>query len=558
MKTYLSLVVLYLKSFYNLGGGFDAKDLKKNLKTLGVYALAAFIIVNFAFLFITLNIGVYNSLVPLGLQGLLFLNAAIALTMMNLVVGFLMALSTYFLGQMETQFLAMPIQPQALFAAKLTVVYITELPFGLFFMGSAMAVFGIKENPHPLFYLWGLAAALLLPLPAISFSYLVQVPLLSIARFLKNKQVLLIIGGVVGMFFALGFNLYYQSIMARMGDPQWLADHMTGPDSLIASIGRAYPPSLYTWRALSNPVSWGALADAGRLLGLCLTGPVLAVIFLSHPYAASLPGFNEGYVKKMSKKDEQMFFLKEFKQRPLFLTLFMREFNAMNREPMYLLNGPFIIILLPLIMGVMFLVQRDALMNEPEIAAILEYIKTGAGQTAAALLGAFLGSGTSIACTALSRDAKALPYIKSLPLKRSAYMFAKLAHGLLFAGLGSFLGAGLLAILLGLSAADALGAIAVALALSALINMAGLWLDTANPRLDWNSPVAAMKQNPNSVIQILASMFLIGGAGYLSFTMDWNKPLFLLLVGLPAFLLFLGLAWLYQPYAEKRLGQLEA
>jgi ABC-2 type transport system permease protein len=137
-------------------------------------------------------------------------------------------------------------------------------------------------------------------------------------------------------------------------------------------------------------------------------------------------------------------------------------------------------------------------------------------------------------------------------------MFAKLAHGLLFAAFGSFLGAGLLAILLGLSAADAMGAIAVALALSALINMAGLWLDTANPRLDWNSPVAAMKQNPNSVIQILGAMLLIGGAGYLSFTMDWSKPLFLLLVGLPAFLLFLGLAWLYRPYAEKRLGRLEA
>ncbi|TFG83253.1 MAG: hypothetical protein E4H20_05940, partial [Spirochaetales bacterium] len=418
MSVFLSLAKLYLKSFYNLPGKKtpgDKADVKSILKTVGVAVLVVLVVGDIGFLFVATNMVMYDALAPVGLQGILLLNVAVMATVLTLVVGFLTALSTYFLNDMELQLLSMPIEPRALFGAKFTAVYVSEAAFSLFFMASAMIIFGIKEHPHPLMYLWGTMAGLLLPLPALAAAYFIQVPLLSVARFLKNKQTILLVGGVLGLFMALGFNFYYQSALAHVADPEWVARNMAGPDSLIARMGQAYPPALFTWRAMSYPATVDAVLSVLALAATCLVLPVLAFLVLPKAYANSLIGFNETHLKKLDTAASSAFIASRLRKRPAFWSLVKREVNMMNREPIYMLNGPMIIVLMPLIFGVMIAVQGDTLLSDPDMAGIMAMLKGGSGAAIAGLVGVFLGSGTSITCTALSRDAKALPYLKSLP-----------------------------------------------------------------------------------------------------------------------------------------------
>ncbi|MFH2114427.1 MAG: hypothetical protein ABIJ86_07965, partial [Spirochaetota bacterium] len=275
MKVFMSLTRLYLASFYNLPGKKAVKpsraggtangrigpkvDGKKILKSVGIVALFLLVVGNLGVLFVTLNLGLYDALAPIGMQGLMLLNAAFSATIITLVVGFLMVLSTYFLSEMELQFLAMPIPARAMLGAKFTAVYASEAIFSLFFLGIAMVIFGIRENPSVLFYLWGTLAAVLLPLPVLAVAYLVQVPLMGLTRFMKNKRNIMIIGGLIGMAIGIGFNLYYQNMMPRLGNSAWVAEHFTGPESLVARLGSAYPPSLLAWRAMDNPATAGAV-----------------------------------------------------------------------------------------------------------------------------------------------------------------------------------------------------------------------------------------------------------------------------------------------------------
>ncbi|MBN2874378.1 MAG: hypothetical protein JXM71_04725, partial [Spirochaetales bacterium] len=238
-------------------------------------------------------------------------------------------------------------------------------------------------------------------------------------------------------------------------------------------------------------------------------------------------------------------------------TMVKREFDMMNREPMYLLNGPFIVVMLPLIMGIMYVVQKDAFLGDPDLGGIMAMVQGGFGVVLAALVGAFMGSSTSITCTAVSRDAKALPFIKSLPVTPGAYMLAKLGHALIFGVIGSAIGAGLVALLMRMSIADALTGFVVALSLSSLLNMGGLWLDTANPRLSWDNPIAAMKQNPNAILAMLGSMGLMGGAGWLVFKLSLGTTGFALWFGVVPAIVFGVLLALYPRYADKRMAQME-
>jgi len=560
MNIFLSLSRLYIRSFYNLPGkkvpGTKASG-KDILKFIGMAFLVMLVVFDLGYLFVMMNLNLYKGLAMAGMQGMLLLNAAIMATMLTLVIGFMTSLSTYYLNDMELQLLSMPIQPRALFSAKFVAVYVSEAAISLFFMVATMVIFGIKENPHPLFYVWGTIAGLLLPLPALAASYLIQIPLLTFARFLRNKRTIMIVGGIIGTIFGLGFNIYFQKMMPPVGDPAARAAVFAGPDSIIAGMGRSYPPALFAWRAMTSPASSVGLLAMLKLLAACFIGPLLVMFFMSGAYAKSLIGFNEAHIKKLTKDGANAFIARHLRQGRPFLTMVRREFDMMNREPMYLLNGPFVVVMLPLIMGIMYVVQKDALLSDPDMAGILALVQGGFGVVMAGLAGGFMGSSTSIASTAVSRDAKALPFIKSLPVKPGTYLLAKLGHALIFGVIGSAIGVGLVAFLMKMSLMDVLAGFAVALSLSSLLNLAGLWLDTANPRLTWDNPIAAMKQNPNSLVAMLGSMGLMGGIGYLAYKFAMSPGTFALWFGAVPAVAFAALLAPYPRFAEKRLGAME-
>ncbi|MBL8965902.1 MAG: hypothetical protein JNG85_02770, partial [Spirochaetaceae bacterium] len=395
--------------------------------------------------------------------------------------------------------------------------------------------------------------ALSLPLVPLSAAYLLIVPFMGAARGFRNKNLLVVTGGVFGIFAGLGFNIYIQRGAARLGDPAWIVANIAGPETLLARLGGAYPPARLAATALAAPDGKGAL-HALACLAIGLAAAFLVVILLGPAYARSLVGFGEASLRRLPSASP--FIARVMRRRPRMEALFLREWRLMNRDPSYFLNGPFIVFMMPVIFAVMAFAQREAL------ADIQGFLAGLAGSPypmlAAAAFGSFLGTGTSIACTALSRDAKALPYIKALPLPYSAYMLAKLLHGLAFAGLGALIGAGGGALVLGLGAWQSLGAVGIALSFAALVNLAGLWLDTANPRLVWDNPLAALKQNPNSVILILSDMGALAGLGVLSSRLPLGAGAFVALYGGGSALLFGLLLAAYPRYAERRIAAIEA
>ena len=310
MNIYFSLARLYIQSFYNLPGkkapGTKATA-KEMLKVIGMIVLGVILVVDFGYLFVMLNLNLYSGLVLVGMQEMLILNAAVMSTMLTLVIGFMTSLSTYYLNDMELQLLSMPIKPRPLLGAKFTAVYISEAAFSLFFMVTAMVIFGIKEAPGPLFYVWGTLAGLLLPLPALAVSYLIQIPLLSFARFLKNKKTIMIVGGVLGLLMGLGFNVYFQKMMPPMADPTGRAATFAGPDSVVAAFGRSYPPALFAWQAMTDPASSGGLLAVLKLIASCAAGPAVVIWLLAGAYAKSLVGFNEAHIKKLTKAGANAF-----------------------------------------------------------------------------------------------------------------------------------------------------------------------------------------------------------------------------------------------------------
>lgn len=555
----VSLAMLYIKSSFSLSlpKREELKKPKTLVKTIAIGIGIIALIADFSFIFVMMNMTMYDGLKPAGLQGLMLLNAATTASVLVFVLAFMMALSMFSMAGIEGGFLVLPLTPRDLLAAKMALVYVTEAAAGAFVLIVAMVIYGIKEGPPPMFYMNGLLTALALPLLPTAISYLILIPLMKASKVFRSKTFIFYVGGFVGMAFALGFNLYIQSALARLSDPAQLA-LFASPDSLISRFGRAWIPSWLAWKALSGASNAsGILAVVGNA-ALGLAGCAVVVGLLGKPYVQSLQAFSESTFsgKKLSLSGKGRFGRRVFEKRPTMFSLLAREVTLMNREPMYLINGPFVILLMPLLMAVVFIAQRSVL--EEAMAGIMPYLSGPGTYLIPAAMGAFLGSSTSIACTAVSRDAKALPWAKSLPITPLAYFSAKLIHAELFSILGTLIGCAAGAFLLKTSAVDILVAAALSLLFGTAFNMGGLWLDTAFPRLRWDNPIAAMKQNVNAVVAILGAMGLIGGLAGLSLWLKLPRYGYALLYG--AVLVLPIAAWLslYPAFAARRFKKMEA
>jgi ABC-2 type transport system permease protein len=555
----VSLAILYIKSSFSISlpKREELKKPKTLAKTIGIGLGIILLLADFAFIFVMMNLTMYDGLKPAGLQGLMLLNAATTASVLVFILAFMMALSMFSMAGIESGFLVLPFTPRELLAAKMTLVYATEAVAGAFVLIVAMVIYGIREGPPLMFYLNGLLTALVLPLLPTAISYLILIPLMKVSKVFRSKTFIFYVGGFIGMAFALGFNLYIQSALARLSDPSQIA-LFADPDSFISRFGRTWIPSWLAWKALSGASSiTGFLAVAGNA-ALGLAGCAVVVGLLGKPYVQSLQAFSESTFsgKKLSVSGKRLFGRRVFVRRPAMLSLLAREVTLMNREPMYLMNGPFVLILMPLLIAIVFIAQRSVL---EEAMAGLGPLLAGPGTyLIPAAMGAFLGSSTSIACTAVSRDAKALPWVKSLPITPLGYFYAKLLHAELFTLLGTVIGCAVGAFLLAISVLDILVAAILSILLSTALNMVGLWLDTAFPRLRWDNPIAAMKQNVNAVVVILGAMGSIGGLAGLSLWLKLPRYGYALLYG--GVLSLLIAAWLrfYPAFARKRYRKMEA
>ena len=373
----------------------------------------------------------------------------------------------------ESGFLVLPFTPPELLGAKMILVYVTEALLGAFILIVAMVIYGIKEGPPAMFYLNGLLSAFALPLLPTALAYLVIVPLMNASKLFRNKNFILYVGGFLGMGFALAFNFYIQSVTSKFGNPQ-AAALFANPESMMARLGKAWLPTWLAWKAFDGAASpLGFLAALGNLgLGLGCAAGVAAL--LGKAYVRSLQAYSETSAakKKPTAAGKGIFGPGMIVKRPLLRTLVAREIRLMNREPMYLLNGPFVMILMPALMAVIFAAQREALAEMS--AAIAPLLQGPGGYLVPAAFGAFLGSSTSIACTAVSRDAKALPWIRSLPIAPVKYFAAKLLHAEVFAVIGSLIGCVAGVALFHTAALDAVIALLLAGIVSTALNMGGL------------------------------------------------------------------------------------
>ena len=572
-KSLWPLFKILASNNFSLGTFFEGfkKGIKGILKNLLVIILILYFVVVAGGMYITLMNLLGNGLLNTGDIEKMPIIVIFSAFCIVLFFGFVSAATNYYTGCGEEQFLAMPLKPVEIFSAKVGVTAITDASLGAVVVIVGSIIYGIKAGlvTKPLFYVGMLLTTCAIVCISLFLIYGLMLVFLLICPKLRKRNILTGIATVLIFVFVCCYS-FLSSQMSMMLD-------------MDAGAAAPLVQMIRIWAGKAPFLMIFADAMSGKILPMLLMVAItLVFIFGIVPvfapgYIKTLNGFSDIKSKKISKAKAQDVINRNVKSNSVFSTLFTRDLRTMFREPSFFANGPLLLIILPVIMllsgGISFLMASkdnlSAILNELQII-FLQMSPEGMlrfkhyATLIIAAIAVFMGNCTNVASTSFSREGKALYDLKAMPIEPDTIVLVKFWHAFMYCLIAVvvislyFIGAvALLNIPLTVSEIFTMliEACIISLLVSLVLIFTEMFIDTVNPKLQWENPTAAFKQNVNAVVSSFISMGVVGIFVVLMIFLP-KTSLGMLLIALIFAVIAAPLGFLYFRYAVKRIPKM--
>lgn len=490
-------------------------------KNFLIFLLVIYCICVFGFLYIDTMDSIYNSLAVKNQTYVMPVFALVIGFFVTIFFGFLSVSTNYCTGAGEEQLLSLPLTPKQIFAAKFWISVLADSLFGVSLLAVASGIYGYREGllQNPLFYVGFLISALALVVVAIVIIYTAFVLVLTIIPSLRKKEFLQGIASFFVIIIALGSGMI---------------GGVTGGstvDSEMLDLGQMLVNSSFGQIAKVPFMQLISSALSGKIVSILIMALICAlIIFVFVPllaplYIKTLNGFTDVKTKKLNSEETEQMLKTGVKQTSILRALFYRDVKTVLREPAFFANGPLIIIIFPVIFifvfAINFMKMGEGLgqltASFKELINSEMFLTKGTYYVVLALsaVTVFMGNSTSIAASSFSREGKGFYDLKAMPIKNQTIVLAKTIHAYLYVVVSNlFIDIIAIVAFFALGLVEELSIFAPcfvkAFILSSLVSLvlifAEMFIDTANPKLNWENPTAAFKQNVNSIISIFLTM----------------------------------------------------
>ena len=519
-------------------------------------------------------LGTYKFLAAEGKQDFMpFVSMMIAVAVI-MFFGFTSVSSTYYTGKGEEFLMSLPLTPAQFFGAKFAVSFVSDAIMGLGMFAISSFVYGYNEGllTNPLFYLGFLITAIAFSVTAVFIIYLLFILILYFFPVLRKRKLLTGVATVLLIAFCIAYAMMNSFASLMFSDSQFVNTKVSSSINMIFGLGEKLPFFMYISGALN-----------GKIIPILILAALASlVIFVLIPlfgkmYITSINGFSDVKTKKITELKAEQVIKKDVRSFSVFHALFRRDVINVIREPAFFANGPLFVFLFPVILSVSFVIgfvmsgeSLSELINElqmkileasPEmLEKVKYYIILG--------LGAFtIWSGTfaNIATTSFSREGKALKDLKAMPVHNNLIIKIKFWHAMMYVGIADIISIiililinSLFGLFIGLSDFIMMCLIITIMAASISVTLIfiDMLIDTANPKLEWENPMAASKQNFNVLWSMLLTMVTCAIAIVLIVFVLPKKISSFIVLSVVFIIISSPLGAWYFKYAEKKLFDL--
>lgn len=324
----------------------------------------------------------------------------------------------------------------------------------------------------------------------------------------RHKDLLAIIGSFFGIAAAIGINVFFQR--APQDSTEYLK-RLISNKGFVSEIGRKFPPSIWATQGLAD----NGLFGLWNFLLFIAVSALLFILMLWLANAVFYKGVIAGQEVTRKRKvltSEEMAKTYSKEENPV-LSIFIREWKLLVRTPVYMINGLSGAVIGPLMLGIIFIMQpQSSDMNEfykylhnPDFAIYVSLIGLG--------FILFTGGMNLVASTSVSREGNNFWIAKMIPVSAEQQVLGKFYSGYIVSVISTVVSDAILITFVGLSIPRAFAVLVIGLLASVSMTAFSLLLDLAHPKLVWNNPQEAMKQNTNGLLGMLISLVVMGILG---------------------------------------------
>lgn len=550
------------------------KGPKGIIKSIFLILLFLYLFAVMGIMYVLVMLNTYKILSASGTTELMPIISLLMATGIILFFGFASVASSYYTGNCEEMLLTLPITPGQLFTGKFAVAFVSDAIFGLLIFAISSGVYGYNEGllTNPLFYIGFIVCALAFSVTAVFVIYFLFILVLYLIPPLRSKKILTVIATIFIIVFSAFYGMANSIVTSMMSDADFAMERLGGTVEKISEVGKNIPFIMYFSKALE-----------GKILPILILAAITALILFvlvplaGNMYVKTLNGFSDVKTKKISASKAEEVITKDVRSVSVFHAVFVRDFRSIIREPAFFSNGPLFVFIFPVIMlfsfaigfisagesvsEILYFLQEKLMELDADQILKLKYNITLGG----AAYTVFSGTFANVATTSFSREGKSLYDLKAMPIQNEIIIKAKFWHAMLYVGFACVISiivliAADLFIGLPFSFSDyfemCFMMVITSGSISTLLIFVDMFVDTINPKLQWENPMAATKQNMNVLLSMLITMVSCGLIVILElFVLPKQMYSFMILSVIFA-VLAAPIGAGYFKYAQKRIPQL--
>ncbi len=488
--------------------------------------------------------------------------------MVVLVFGIVTVLTCLYFSRDTEFFLALPIKPSVVFAAKLTIVYFAELVACVLIMVPCLIAAGIALHASAIFYVLLPFAVLLTPAIPLFFAAIISVPVMYIVSFLRNRGAL---GSIVVLLLFGGFFVLYYMGISKMQNLNPEQVDLSAVQGMFRKIANTVYPLYALARAMNLTTVFGLGVAASVVVNLVIYfGSIIALGGIALVISATV--YKKGAAGQLENAKRTKASGRDYRSTSTLKALMKKEWREIVRTPSFALNCLIGVVMCPIIVGFIGLTSNvSAIVSESGGAEALGEEKIRIIRTAMQFVQLwmimFMSVGTNGApATVLSREGEKFYYTKILPVDCKTQIKAKSYVYLIIGSVSSVLGAVVMAIL-DFDATFLICSIAFLLIYNFAAVHFGMWLDLRSPKLKWTTPNEVMKHNRNVLITVFGgmavSLFLAVAGGvlhaliYTVLSLVWANVITWTMLLVAAFVLAAVFSYIVYNDCEKKIDRIE-
>lgn len=424
--------------------------------------------------------------------------AIVMSTSLVLILAFAFVLSVFYFSSDLGLLVPLPLRPYEVLAGRYAIVLVSEYLTIAPFMIPALAVFGVRTDAGPAYWLTAVLIYLLVPVVPVSIASWAAMGLMRVANLSRRKDAVRLIGMGLLLIGLLGLNFLLTRIQPGMEADAISA--ILADDGLVRFAGRAYPPAVWATRALAG--------GTASLIGLAgFAAAAVGAAFVSLAGAQVL--FYDGLIgAEEIQSGSGRVRPNRFQARHPACAIMIRDLKILIRTPIYVFNSIAVVILVPIILVLPMLSGgQDAMLQfavDPGISRLIG--------VAFVAVTALFGPASS---SSFSREGREFWISRVIPVPAATQVRGKLMQGLLVTALAlpfvATFGLGVA----GWTALDLVAVLAAGFAAGLPMISLSLGIDLFRPYLTWDSPQQAIKQNLNVVFAMVGGGALLAGGGWL-------------------------------------------